>query len=357
MKKGFADLPLHSGKAPPWLFSRMKKLATVIIEIMLEEFNKEELLRRLSDPFWFQSLGNLLGFDWHSSGLTTVTGGALKEAINSAGKFINIFASGGKGKAALRTPDEIIKNSEKKGFSPFKIIKASRLSAKVDSSCIQDGYSIYYHLIVYTDEGKWTVIQQGLNEPIKRARRYHWLYKKIKDEFSKEPHTGIKAEKIEKNVLNLTAKTSDENKKSIISLLNDNKNELEKSIKKLFLPQRHELKLVDIKPENLKKILPKLFEKKIEKFDDLLSIKGVGGKTLRALSMTAAIIYGAKPSFEDPALFSYAHGGKDGTPYPVNRKRYDVTIELFEKAIKKAKLGYSQELKALKKLNSLFVEV
>ncbi len=357
MKTGYADLPLHTGKAPRWLFSRMKKLATAIVEVILEEFGKDEFIKRISDPNWYQALGNLLGFDWHSSGLTTVTGGALKEAISLAGKDDGLFSAGGKGKVALKTPDEILKKANKFGFNPFPIIKASRLSAKVDSSCIQDGYSLYYHLIVFTDRGKWSVVEQGLNEKTHRARRYHWLSDSIKNEFSNQPHTGIKAQRVEKDVLDLTSKKSLKNKDGIINLITEDRKELESALKKLILPSKHRIGYEDLKFKNIKKTIPLLYEKKIEKFDELLEIKGIGAKTLRALSMVSAIIYGAEPSFEDPALFSYAHGGKDGTPYPVNRKVYDVSIELFEKAIKRAKIGRREELVKLRKLKTLFEEV
>jgi len=352
MKTGYVDSPLHWGKAPKWLFSRMVKLSTIIVEAILTEFSRETLLERLSDPIWFQSLGNVLGFDWHSSGLSTVTAGAVKEAISKVSKEAKMFAAGGKGKAALKTPQVLKELGEKYSFPYEGLIRASRLSAKIDSSCIQDGYSIYHHTIFFTDEGKWAVVQQGLKETTRRARRYHWYSEKIED-ITEEPHTGIEGKK-EKNVLNLTSKKSRKNKDGIIEILKQKPEKFEKDIKKIIMPDHHWIKLSDMNLKNLKKISEKTYEKGIKNFEEILEIKGTGPKTLRALSLTSAVIFGEKPSFEDPVVFSYAHGGKDGTPYPVDRKNYDKTIEIIEKAIKRAKIGNREKLETLKKLNKLF---
>ncbi len=352
MKTGYVDSPLHWGKAPKWLFSRMVKLSTVIVEAILTEFSRETLLERLSDPFWFQSLGNVLGFDWHSSGLSTVTAGAVKEAIAKVSKEAKIFAAGGKGKAALKTPLVIEALSEKFGFSSEPLIKASKITAKVDSSCIQDGYSIYHHTIFFTDDGKWTVVQQGLREKLRRARRYHWYSEKVVD-MTEEPHSGIDGKR-EKNVLNLTSKKSRKNKEGILEILKQSPDKFEKDIKRIIMPDHHWIKLTDMNLKNLKRISEKSYEKDLRNFEEILEIKGTGPKALRALSLASAIIYGEKPSFEDPVVFSYAHGGKDGTPYPVDRKNYDKTIETIEKALKKAKIGNREKMEALKKLNKLF---
>ncbi len=352
MKTGYLDSPLHWGKAPRWLFTRMVRLSTVIVEAILTEFSREVLLERLSDPVWFQSLGNVLGFDWHSSGLSTVTAGAVKEAINKVSKNAKIFAAGGKGKAALKTPQRIKEFADRFSFEPDILIKASKISAKVDSACIQDGYSIYHHTIFFTDDGKWTVVQQGIREEIRRARRYHWFSEKIKD-MTEEPHTGIEGKR-EKRVLNLTAKASKKNKEGILELIKEKPEIVERNIKKIIMPEHHFIKLSDMNIKNIKKISEKAYEKQIKNFEELLEIKGTGPKALRALSLTSSVIYGEKPSFEDPVIFSYAHGGKDGTPYPVNRKLYDETIEIIEKAIKKAKIGDREKIETLRKLNKIF---
>jgi len=352
MKKGYADLPLHGGKAPRWLFDRMVSLSTVIIEALLSEFSVSVVLKRLSDPVWFQSLGNVLGFDWHSSGLSTVTAGAVKQAIKKVSPYSNLYAAGGKGRYALKTPENIIYYGNKYSFNPKPIINASKLSAKVDNSCIQDGFNIYHHTIFFTKQGEWCVVQQGLNKLNKRARRYHWYSKKIVD-FTEEPHTGIKAEKKEKNVLNLIAKKSNKNKKGILDLIQNNPDNLEKKLKKITFPTKHNISLSDLNIKNIKKISTKTYMKTLKKFEDFLKIKGTGPKTIRALSLTAAIIYGSEPSFEDPVLFSYAHGGKDGIPYPVDRPTYDRTTKIIRNAIKKSKLGNREKLEALKKLSKL----
>ncbi len=354
MKTGYADLPLHGGKAPKWLFDRMVKLSTIIVEALITEFSREEFLRRISDPVWFQSLGNVLGFDWHSSGLSTVTAGAIKEAVKKVGKSTGLFAAGGKGKYALKTPDTIMSYAERFSFNPLPIIKASRLSAKVDNSCIQDGFSIYHHTIFFTDKGNWGVVQQGLKTVNKRARRYHWLSEKLSD-FTEEPHTGIDGGGRGKNVLDLTSKKSKQNKNGIIEILKQKPEKFQTEIKKLIMPSHHYIRISDMLFKNLKKISLKAYSSEIEKFEDILNIRGTGPKTLRALSLTAAVIYGAKPSFEDPVIFSYAHGGKDGTPYPVDRKGYDKTIEVIEKAVKKAKIGDREKMETLRKISKLYL--
>ncbi len=359
MRTGVSVLPLHGGKAPRWLFSRMVKLAGSIAEAIVIEYGTEEFLRRIADPFWFQSLGCLLGFDWHSSGLTTTTTGAIKEGIRKKSYELGLFVAGGKGKVARKTPDEIFVVAEKTGLDGDALIYASRASAKTDSALLQDGYSIYHHAFFFDNKGNWAVIQQGMNERKKMARRYHWVSDKVKV-FHEEPHAGIKAERKEYNVLDLTSKKSRDNKRGIIKLLkNENPDKIVKlytRVKGLVFPNRHPLlPYKDINPENLYRILKKTYDlAKIDDFTDFYMAKGVGATTLRALSLLSDVIFGARPSYEDPALYSYAHGGKDGYPYPVSRRDYDKSIEVLERAIKMAKLGRREELKALERLSNLF---
>ena len=359
MRTGVTILPLHGGKAPKWLFSRMVRLAGSITEAIIIEFGTEEFLRRISDPFWFQSLGCLLGFDWHSSGLTTTTTAAIKEGIKDRALELGMFVTGGKGKASLNTPNEIKRISEITGHDADSLIYASRAAAKTDSTLLQDGYNIYHHAFFFDNKGNWAVVQQGMNEKTKRARRYHWISENVKL-YHEEPHTGIKADAKEKVVLDLTSKKSSGNKKGIIELLlNETPEKIVKlytKIKTLKLPDRHPLlPSKDIKPENLYRILKKTYDlREIRDFGEFYMIKGVGSSTLRALSLLSDIIYGAKPSYEDPAIYSYAHGGKDGYPYPVSRKNYDKSIEVLEKAVKMAKLGRRDELKALRRLSAIF---
>lgn len=354
MQRRLAELPLHSGKAPPWLFQRMKNLAREIILLFLIEGRIDDFIRNLSDPYWFQSLGCILGFDWHSSGLTTTTGAALKEGLGELSIESGLFIVGGKGKTALNTPEEIKRLADKAGFDPNRWIDISRLVARVDNNAIQDGYQLYYHILIFTKDGKWSIIQQGMNTDNKYARRYHWLGEEIKS-FVNEPHKAICAERFEDNVLNLVAKES-ENTREIITKLSQQLpektvNEWEKVI--LHLPEHHPVDIREIQPKNLRSILLETYSNPPEDFQSLLLYKGVGAKTLRALSLISELIYKQPPSFKDPARFSFAHGGKDGHPYPVDRKLYDTTIEILERAIKNAKLGYREEINALRRL-SLF---
>jgi len=354
-RRGFAHLPLHGGRAPAWLFQRMIKLSRAILEIMLSEYPPSEFLRRISDPFWFQSLGNVLGFDWHSSGITTTTTGALKEAIISLNTNL-IFAAGGKGKAAISTPLQIEKIAENFGFNPAPFIKASRLSAKVDSVLLQDGYKLYHHTIFFTPDGTWAVIQQGMKESTSYARRYHWISNNINSYFN-EPHSGISAQKKESIVLNLTSSYSKENRQLLVELSKEKPEKIEREVERvkiLSLPKRHALLASDIHPKNLRRAMLLAYERLPSNLEELLEIRGVGAKYIRALSLVSDLIFGAPVSFEDPAVFSFAHGGKDGTPYPVDRKVYDGTIEILERAIKKAKIGERDKINALKKLSQLF---
>ncbi len=359
MRTGYSTLPLHGGRAPKWLFRRMVKLAGSITEAIVIEFGTEEFLRRLSDPVWFQAFGSLLGFDWHSSGLTTTTTGAIKEGIKQKEKELGLFITGGKGKTALRTPEEIRSISEVVGLSAESLIYASRASAKTDSVLLQDGYSIYHHAFFFDKKGNWAVVQQGMNEKNRMARRYHWLSETVRV-FHEEPHTGISSFFRENMVLDLTAKKSRNNKEGILEILKNETPdrvvvEYRKAMKSLFLPIRHPiLPYRDISDKYLYRILKRTYEKGFTDFEGLYLQPGVGPSTIRALSMLADIVFGARPSFEDPVIYSYAHGGKDGYPYPVSMRDYDNSIAVLEKAIKMAKIGRREEFKALRRLSLIF---
>lgn len=350
-KTGIANLPLHNGKAPKWLFKRMTILARAIIELMIMELGREELLRRLSDPFWFQSFGCVLGFDWHSSGLTTTVTGAIKEGLRGLENSLRLFVAGGKAKRALNTPLEITEYAEKVGFAPEYFVHASRLSAKVDNVAVQDGFNLYHHMIVFTPEGHWCVIQQGMNESLSMARRYHWLSFNLKS-FVEEPHSAICCD-IKTQTLNFTARESEDLRKAsvILSCEKPEKviSEVQK-VKELVLPKRHAVTFNNINPRNLYKVLLQTYERQPYNFESLLEIRGLGAKTLRALALTSELIYGIPISFKDPARYSFAHGGKDGTPYPVNRVVYDKTVDILKKAIEEAKIGRSEKISALRRL-------
>jgi hypothetical protein len=354
MRTGIANLPLHYGRVPSWLFGRMKTLAAKISIVIVREHGTEELLRRLSDPFWFQAFGCALGFDWHSSGLTTTTLGALKEGLRDISHELGIFVCGGKGGTSRKTPREIddIGSRRLVKADPVRLIYASKMSAKVDSAALQDGYQLYHHTFIFDREGKWVVVQQGMNVEARWARRYHWLGDQVKD-FVCEPHNAICCDHTSR-VLNMVAKESEPCREMSAHLAREHPeavvDEFEK-VKRLDLSGNHPVSLGDIRSENLRKVLEKTYEKMPGGFEALLATEGVGPKTIRALSLISELAYGKPPSFRDPVRFSFAHGGKDGHPYPVNRKGYDLSIKILKDAVDLSKAGRTEKLDALKRLN------
>ena len=353
MRTGIANLPLHWGFTPRWLFDRMTRLAREISTAIVSEFGPKTFLKRIADPFWFQAFGCVLGFDWHSSGLTTTVCGALKEGIKSLGKDLGFFVVGGKGKTSRKTPFEIMSFAEKFPIkNPENLVNASKMAAKVDTVGVQDGFDLYHHNFFFTCEGDWAVVQQGMNVENCWARRYHWLSFEVSD-FVCEPHFGICSNN-KNTTLNLVAKDSAETRNIVPELAAEKPYKLVRDLKKLQnlkLSKKHRLFLQDLKPKSIEKVLLKTYEKKPKSFETLLSMKGVGAKTIRALALISELIWGTKVSYKDPAKFSFAHGGKDGYPYPVNRDQYDKSIEILKKAVEKAKIGQSEKMEALKKLS------
>lgn len=349
MKTGLVTIPLDYGRCPRWLFERIKKLSGIMSELIIEEFGIDEFLRRLSHPVWFQSFGSLLAFDWNSSGLTVVLTAALKSVFRE--RNLGVYFAGGKGKTSRKTPNEILQISEKTGLDGESFSRLSKLIAKIDNSLIQDNFNLYHHVFILTEKGNWAVIQQGMNINLQKARRYHWcnlFFPTQVKNLDEESHSGIISEIFLKKVLNLTAKESKSNKEGIIKILNEEKN-LIREIEKIFNQPQKILFLEDVEfyshPVVEEKFDILRLRKTIEKakflqpknIEDLLLIEGVGPKTIRALSLASELIYGERPSYEDPARYTFAHGGKDGTPYPVDRKTYDETIRIFNKALKLAK--------------------
>jgi len=354
IKRGSADLPLHGGKAPRWLFQRMVKLSESVVELIVLEHGTDVLLRRLSDPFWFQSLGCVLGFDWHSSGVTTTVCGALKAALGRIGEDVGLFAAGGKGRSALRTPEELAEIGDRTGMDVRKLVDISRLTAKVDSSLVQDGYHLYHHTLFFSREGKWCVIQQGMNPEVGYARRYHWLGEGLRG-FVEKPHSGISADRVHRRIrLNLTDSEAEGIRRGILELIagGDLLREAER-VKRLKLPRRHYIDPSDLDIRNLARTFRSLENSIIAGLEDLLRIRGVGPKTVRALALVSEIVYGAPPSFRDPARYSYAHGGKDGHPYPVRRDVYDLTLHTLREAIGRARIGEREKLEAIRRLSRI----
>ena len=353
-RTGIANLPLHYGKAPRWLFDRMTRLAREITIAIITEFGPEELLHRLSDPFWFQAFGCVLGYDWHSSGVTTTVCGALKEGIKGLETDLGIFVAGGKGKTSRKTPSEIEGLRHLLKSDASSLVYASRMAAKVDNSALQDGYQLYHHTFIFTKYGSWSVVQQGMNAGNHYARRYHWLGENVID-FVCEPHSAI-CSQTRGETLNLVAAESDPARDTITQIANEEKPEKLisqlKRLKTLDLPSRHHLSLLDIHPDRLQKTLLISYEHQPENFESLLSLEGVGPKTLRALGLISELIYDVPVSLRDPARYSFAHGGKDGHPYPVDRKTYDRSIEVLHKALERAKVGDEEKIAAIRRLRA-----
>lgn len=351
VRTGRADLPLHTGRAPAWLFERMTLLAREMTLAIVAEEGPIGLLRRLSDPYWFQAFGCVLGFDWHSSGLTTTACGALKEGLRGVSDEIGIAVAGGKGKMSRKTPSELQSACERWGIDPDPPIRASRLSAKVDSSAVQDGYQVYQHSFVLARDGSWAVVQQGMNERSAMARRYHWF---TATTFDSDPHAAVAGDPAD--VLNLVAAEAGSNRELATTLAREEPVKVIDEVKKmraLEMPRHHEVRLADIDPSRLHRVLLPAYEAQPENYTELLAVPGIGAKGLRALSLVAELTYGEPASVRDPVSFSFAHGGKDGTPYMVDRPTYDVTIDSLRNALAEAKVGRSVKTSALKRLAGL----
>jgi hypothetical protein len=370
-KTGVANLPLHPGKAPRWLFKRMVFLSRGITEVILLEYGTDKFLRRLSDPFWFQAFSCVLGYDWHSSGTTTVTCGALKEAINPGD--LGITFCGGKGKASRNTLTEIQMTSEHYNISTSAIERlqyCSRMTAKVDNTAIQDGHTLYHHVFVLSENKKWAVIQQGMNSETSYARRYHWLSEDV-DSFVCEPHNAIVGDDRQEKVLDMTAKRSIKTQRVSLDLVNDNPLHLRRDWADLTRHKNQETLDTWLSPRSPKNSMPQLamprtinWQKMKEIYDvhptnyeELLSLKGVGPNTVRALALISELIYGEQPSWEDPVRFSFTVGGKDGVPYPVDRTAMDTSTEIIRDSIEQAKIGEKERLQALRRLRDFLPKV
>ncbi len=356
--RNIVDLPLHGGKCPPWLFERMVRLSRAILLLIYEEFGAKELIKRLTDPFWFQAFGCLLGFDWHSSGLTTTVGGAVKEALQPYFKDLEIYICGGKGKKALDTPQEIISWGERAGLpqEAIKFVTLSRLTARIDNNAIQDGFQLYFHLFIFTKSGEWGVIQQGRDEKTLYARRYQWYSEKISN-LCENPHSGIVSSIKRDQVLNLVAKESRKVQNVLVDLVKENLNLVIKELAPkvhIIFKREHNLTFEDFSYKSLKKIWEKTYKKPPSNFQELILTQGIGAKALRALTLASELIYNVKASREDPVIYSYAHGGKDGHPYRLNKKLYDTTIQELEEILRKIKLRESEKLELFRKLPQIF---
>lgn len=385
---GHADLPLHGGTVPKWLADRMMQMGSLIIESIITNFGKKEVLVRLSDPLWFQSLGAVMGMDWHSSGITTSVMYALKRGINKRAKEFGLCVCGGRGKYSRRTPDELMFLANATGLDGTKLINSSKLIAKVDSTAVQDGFQLYMHNFVLSDEGDWTVIQQGMNIESKTARRYHWSSENLKS-FIEEPHTGITGEN-QGLILNLTAKDAKETRSHILDFSKENPDKMIKEIQNVFkheeninkinsikndniliaqnktiasetrsivMPHHHEVRAKDVNLKRLGAVLATAYESQPQNFEGLLLTPGLGPRTIQSLTLVSEVIYGTPSRFTDPARFSFAHGGKDGHPFPVPLKIYDDSIRILHESIERSKLGYKDKSECIKRLHQTALHI
>lgn len=374
-RTGHADLPLHTGTVPKWLADRMRDLGTQIVEALLIQYGKKEVLRRLSDPLWFQSLGAVLGMDWHSSGITTSVMYALKRGINARAREFGLCICGGRGKYSRRTPEELLYLSDATGMDGDALVKASRLCAKIDSTAVQDGFQLYQHNFILSDEGDWAVVQQGMNTEQKTARRYHWCSQNLKS-FVEEPHTGVTGEN-RGLILNLTDTNAGPTRNSILNLSKENPDRILQEVKLIektdaagelafseedgsrncIMPSHHEVKAQDVDLKRLGGVLAAAYESEPSDFESLLLTPGLGPRTLQSLTLVSEVINGTPSRFSDPARFSFAHGGKDGHPFPVPLRIYDESIRILGDAIEKSKLGYKDKSECIKRLHKTALQI
>lgn len=348
---GEADLKLLGGSIPKWLFDRMTNLSLPIVESIIQEYGKKAFLSRISDPFWFQSFGAVIGMDWNSSGVTTAVMSALKKSINPHSKQLGIYICGGKGSDSLKTPSELIKVGNQTGLNGSELSNVSKLIAKIDNTAVQDGFNLYIHNFIVSSQGDWSVIQQGMQKETGKARRYHWHSENVKS-FVEEPHAAICGEN-QGEIINLVDKQAKPIQNTLIEMVNHNPDKMIDEIKKLVMPMHDNIKAKDVDIKRLGSILWLAQESQITNFEDILLLKGLGPRTLQSLTLVSEIIHGTPARFSDPARFSFAHGGKRGTPFPVPTLVYDQTIQMLTNSVEKSKIGDSDKATAIKKLSIL----
>ena len=401
---GHADLPLHTGTVPRWLADRMMVMGTLIVESLVQNYGPDEVLVRLSDPLWFQSFGAVMGMDWHSSGITTSVLYALKRGLNPRAKELGIYVCGGRGKYSRMTPDELLGISEREGLNGDSLVRNSKLVAKVDNNALQDGFQLYQHNFILTKSGNWTVVQQGMNPSTKTARRYHWCSADLRS-FVENPHTGVVGEN-RGQILNLTDTAAQDTRSSILELSQENPDRIIKEIQQigkpasemlylgaisprnapalqselfdnlpplsseipdhiqiqtsgrsLVMPAHHEVRAEDVDLKRLGGVLATAYENQPQDFESLLLTPGLGPRTLQSLTLVSEVIYGTPSRFTDPARFSFAHGGKDGHPFPVPLKIYDESIRILRDSIEKSKLGYRDKSDCIRRLHQTALNI
>lgn len=396
-RSGYADLPLHTGIVPRWLADRMMLLGTEIVESILLNYGKKEVLARLSDPLWFQSFGAVLGMDWHSSGITTSVMYALKRGLNPRAKELGLYVCGGRGKYSRKTPDELLALSDASGLDGNRLVNASKLCAKVDGSAVQDGFQLYMHNFVLSSEGDWVIVQQGMNTSERTARRYHWSSENLRS-FVEAPHTAVTGEN-QGRILNLTDSAAATTRSSILTLSHENPDKMIREIAKIsgqdyhkqlefdfdsdigeskevsqaeansfeeiqirndrncIMPHHHDVRAQDVNLNRLGSVLATAYERNNSDFESLLLTPGLGPRTLQSLTLVSEVIYGTPSRFNDPARFSFAHGGKDGHPFPVPCRIYDESIRVLGDSIEKSKLGYNDKSECIRRLHQTQIQI
>ena len=351
---GSMGLPLHFGKMPSWFTERMGLMGNAIVESVVDNYGKSEVLTRMSDPNWFQALGAVMGMQWNSSGVTAAVLGSLKPQINPKANDLGLYILGGKGKYGWSVPNQVRRISDKHNLNGDELAKSSQLTSRVDNNAVQDGYNLYQQYFIVTDEGEWTSITQGMNKNTRRARRYHWHSPTVKS-FVETPHTGIVGEKGQP-ILNLTDSKADMLRTNMVGLTKEKPSEVIGHYKDIVMPNRHDVREEDVNMTRLGSVLNMAYNSDIENFEDLVMMKGVGPRTLKSLAMVSEVVHGDASRFEDPARFSFAIGGKDGRPHPIDTKAMDETIDMLQTSVDKSKLGDKDKSRAIKRLHRACVE-
>lgn len=350
-KSGIADLPLHGGRVPRWLAERMAKIGTAIVESVIDAYGTAAFLSRLSDPFWFQALGAVMGMDWHSSGITTSVMGALKRGLAPRADELGIYVCGGRGRFSRNTPQELRDISDRRGFDGEALVRTSRLTARIDNNAIADGFQIYLHTFTLAANGDWAVVQQGLNDRSGMARRYHWHSVSVRD-FTSEPHTGIVGEP-QGEIMNLVDAKAKPAQDALLNIAGQKPEVTLETARRLRMPDHHEVRAENVNLKRLGAVLAVAYERDLRDFASLLLLENLGPRTLQSLALVAEVVHGTPSRFSDPARFAFAHGGKDGHPFPVPLKTYDESVDFLRSSLEAARLGDRDKLDGLRRLEGL----
>jgi hypothetical protein len=350
-RSGTADLPLHGGRVPPWLAARMTELGTAIAEQVILNYGQSGFLTRLSDPFWFQAYGAVMGMDWHSSGITTSVLGALKRGMNPRFSELGLMVCGGRGRHSVRTPDELRAFSQKTGLDGDTLARTSRLTARIDNNAVADGFQLYLHSFVITQSGEWAVVQQGMNPDSHLARRYHWHSASVRD-FVSAPHTAIVGQP-QGEILNLVDTRAAKAQNALLTIAKGPVTSSLDDVRRLVMPMHHDVRAKDVDLKRLGAVLAVAHEQDLRDFASLLLVEGLGPRTLQSLALIAEVVHGAPARFSDPARFSFAHGGKDGHPFPVPLKTYDESLGVLRRSLEAARLGHTEKLEGFRHLDRL----